>query len=204
MFQEQALGYVVYDGAFLEPLAAITRQLAASYSISRMMNRLQELSLNDSLTGICNRRFFEVVLEKEWERSRLHRHPLSVIRLDIDHLQAYNDQFGYAAGDEALREVARCLLDGARRSLDVVSRLTGGEFAIILSETGREGAQVVAERIRQTVADCAKLRAPLSLSIGILSLDGDEPEFSSILELSAASLVEAKKGGGDRIVHLPA
>jgi predicted signal transduction protein with EAL and GGDEF domain len=121
-FQEEILGYVAFDGANLDPLATLVRQLASSIKNVQLHAKVLELSLTDGLTGVHNRRYFEILLPKETERSRRYRRDLAVIMIDIDRFKRYNDAFGHPAGDDALREIAQCIGRGVRRGLDVVTR----------------------------------------------------------------------------------
>jgi DNA-binding LacI/PurR family transcriptional regulator/GGDEF domain-containing protein len=152
-YQDEKLGYVAFDGENLDPLAALVRQLSSSIKNAQLHAKVLELSLTDGLTGVHNRRYFEIMLQKETERSRRYRRELAVIMIDIDRFKGYNDAYGHPAGDEALKEIARCIERGARRGLDVVTRYGGEEFAIILPETDAAGARTVAENVRKELVD---------------------------------------------------
>jgi GGDEF domain-containing protein len=141
VFQEERMGYVAFDGENLAPLATVVRQLASVVKSTELHNKVLELSLTDSLTGVHNRRFFEVLLQKEVERNQRYDRSLAIVMVDIDHFKKYNDSFGHPAGDEALRRVAEGIMANARRGLDVVTRYGGEEFAVILPETDAEGAR---------------------------------------------------------------
>jgi diguanylate cyclase (GGDEF)-like protein len=101
-----------------------------------------ELSRTDGLTGVHNRRLFEIMLQKETERTQRYKRDLAVIMIDIDFFMGYNDAYGHPAGGEAMREIAQCITQGARRGLDMVTRYGGEEFAIILREPAHSDGTV--------------------------------------------------------------
>src|SRR5205085_11276592 len=115
---------------------------------------LTEIAKKDPLTDVYNRRFLFERLEIELGRSVRRRTPLGVILLDVDHFKRVNDDFGHQVGDSTLISVARILRD-CLRGQDVVGRYGGEEFLVILPETDREGALMVAERIRRAVREHA-------------------------------------------------
>jgi diguanylate cyclase (GGDEF)-like protein len=198
VFQEERLGYVAFDADNLGPCANIARQFAASLKVSRLHAQVIELSLTDPLTGIYNRRYFDLFLRNEIDRSRRFQRGLAVIMLDIDHFKRYNDAFGHPAGDRALQAVASCLQE-RRRSADVLARIGGEEFALILPETDAEGALKVAERIRAAMSAQADLKRQITLSMGISILSGTAVEAEEFMQRADLALYEAKKLGRNRI-----
>lgn len=116
----------------------------------RLQDELEKLSYTDSLTGIANRRMFELVMDREWAAAIRNQRPLSLILLDIDFFKQYNDCYGHQVGDESLQRVA-CLLQEGCRSQDLVARYGGEEFVVILPETDLASAEIVAERCRALV-----------------------------------------------------
>ena len=114
---------------------------------------LQRLSMTDALTGIANRRMFDVSLAREWRRCLRLNKPLSVVMLDVDYFKKYNDRYGHQEGDDCLVAVAHEVSRAAPRPGDLVARYGGEEFVMILSETTESGANRVAERIRQHVTE---------------------------------------------------
>lgn len=199
VFQEEALGYVAFDAGNLEPCGFIARQLASAIKTSRLHAQVLELSITDSLTGMYNRRYFDLVLKNEIERCRRFHRNLSIMILDIDYFKKYNDAFGHPAGDTALQSVARCLQKG-RRKMDVVARIGGEEFAVILPETNIHGALQVAERIRATMSNSSgEFKRPLTLSIGISLLYEMDTEADTLVQQADLALYEAKRRGRNRI-----
>ncbi|MBN2086517.1 MAG: GGDEF domain-containing protein [Anaerolineales bacterium] len=198
--QEEEMGYVAFDGGNLDPLATLVRQLSSSIKNAQLHAKVLELSLRDGLTEVHNRRFFEIMLQKETERSRRYKRDLAVIMIDIDYFKRYNDAYGHPAGDEALREIARCIEQGARRGLDVVTRYGGEEFAIILPETDEGGAQIVAENVRTRVAGNPKFLRPTTVSLGIASLRGEQLQSQMLVEQADLAMYQAKSQGRNRSV----
>jgi diguanylate cyclase (GGDEF)-like protein len=199
-FQEERMGYVAFDGQNLDPLATVVRQLASVVKSAELHNKVLELTLMDELTGVHNRRYFELLLQKEAERSRRYDRNLAIIMVDIDHFKRYNDSFGHPAGDEALRGVAEGILGSARRGLDVVTRFGGEEFAVILPETDIEGARTVAETIRERIRSEDRFLRKLTVSLGVTALQGNRVLPAVLVEQADRALYQAKKLGRNRTV----
>ncbi len=200
-FQDERLGYVAFDGDNLDPLATVVRQLATVVKSAGLHQKVLELTLTDELTGIHNRRFFEILLQKEAERSLRYDRHLAIIMVDIDHFKTYNDSFGHPAGDEALRRVAEGILACARRGLDVATRYGGEVFAIILPETDADGAQVVAETIRKKIASDGHFLQAITISLGVASLKGTQVQPGCLIEQAVKALGQAKGQGRNRTVQ---
>jgi diguanylate cyclase (GGDEF)-like protein len=200
VFKEEKMGYVAFDGANLDPLATLVGQIASALKSAELHGKVLELSLTDGLTGVHNRRYFEMFLQKEVERGIRYNRRLSTIMIDIDHFKEYNDSFGHPAGDDALRKVAEDIQNGARRGLDVISRYGGEEFAVILPETEVEGARIVAEKIRQSIEADTRFQRKLSISLGIATLSGEQLGRADLVELADRALYQAKDQGRNRTV----
>jgi len=198
VFQQESLGYIAFDADNLGPCAIIARQLAATFKASRLHAQVAELSLTDALTGLYNRRYFDLFLANEVDRSRRFSHTLGIMIIDIDFFKDYNDSFGHPAGDKALQFVARCLQQ-ERRSADVVARIGGEEFALILPETDVEGASNVAEKIRVVISNSSELKRPLTVSIGISILQAAQIQTELIIQQADEALYEAKRRGRNQI-----
>jgi len=198
VFQQESLGYIAFDASNLGPCAIIARQLAATFKASRLHAQVAELSLTDALTSLYNRRYFDLFLANEVDRSRRFSHSLGVMMIDIDFFKDYNDSFGHPAGDKALQFVARCL-QKERRSADVVTRIGGEEFALILPETDVEGASKVAEKIRAAISSSSDLKRTLTVSIGISILQTTQIETEVIIQQADEALYEAKRKGRNQV-----
>jgi len=162
----------------------------------------------DGLTQIANRRRFDEFLAQEWRRHLRVRHPLSLLLCDVDHFKLYNDYRGHQAGDECLKLIAgtinRCF-----RASDLVARYGGEEFAVVLSNTDRDSARLVAERVRSAVVEAA-LEHPLSpvcdrvtLSIGVASRvpQPEDADARALVEEADRNLYFAKLRGRNRVSH---
>ncbi|QAY78007.1 diguanylate cyclase [Sphingosinicella sp. BN140058] len=167
----------------------------------QLQRQLVDLAAHDPLTGLLNRGSFDLRLREEVERVRRHDAPLSLIMFDLDHFKAVNDSWGHPAGDEVLRR-ASAAAAGALRETDVLARIGGEEFAVILPQTDAQGALGVAERIRGAVAAArvshggASIRVTCSLGVAPC-LDDDREQ---LVARADEALYSAKRGGRDRTV----
>jgi diguanylate cyclase (GGDEF)-like protein len=198
IFQQEALGFVVFDASNLAPCASVVRQLAAAFKSARLHAQVVELSLTDSLTGLRNRRYFELFLQAEVTRSQRYGRDLSVIMIDLDHFKKYNDTFGHPAGDEALQRVAEGIRTGARRGLDIVARYGGEEFIVILPETSQKSAFVVAEKIRNSITGLKNVKSRITVSIGVAAVQG-ECNAEELIGRADRALYQAKHRGRNQV-----
>ncbi|RON50687.1 GGDEF domain-containing protein [Pseudomonas frederiksbergensis] len=158
-------------------------------------------ALRDPLTGTGNRVAMDQTLQREIEMSRRHLQPLSLLMLDIDHFKRVNDSHGHSAGDEVLKAVAASI-KGQLRNVDMVFRFGGEEFLILLSNTTREAAAMVGERLRfaaqaqEYVADGQSIELTVSLGCSTL-LPGESAE--SLLRRADSALYVAKREGRNRL-----
>jgi len=154
-------------------------------------------ALRDPLTGVSNRTAMNAALIRESELSRRHGTPLSLIALDIDHFKAINDRYGHLAGDQVLKSVAAAISD-CTRSTDILFRYGGEEFLVLLSNTARQGALMLAERIRRAIEahECyygeQLLRVTTSLGVACFA-SGDNNEI--LFERADTALYAAKAAG---------
>lgn len=200
VFKEERMGYAAFDAGNLDPLATVVRQLASVVKSAALHRTVLELTLTDALTGVFNRRYFDILLEKEVNRARRYDRPLALIMIDIDHFKKYNDAFGHPAGDDALRHAAEIIQSGARRGLDVVTRYGGEEFAVILPETDGGGARIVAEVIRESIRSGDDFLRTLTVSLGVSALRGDALTVARLVDRADRALYQAKKQGRNRTV----
>jgi diguanylate cyclase (GGDEF)-like protein len=159
---------------------------------------LQSLAAIDPLTGLYNRRQFENLARAELARCQRYLRPCSFLMIDIDHFKLVNDTFGHEMGDWVLKMVAKTLT-AARRDADVVARFGGEEFVIMLPETTREAAAMVAERIRSSVSSSAlgvgDSRLSLTISIGVGETIAGLPGVEAALRDADQALYDAKANG---------
>jgi diguanylate cyclase (GGDEF)-like protein len=165
---------------------------------------LHRLATTDALTAIYNRRHFLQLAEAEWNRFSRYQRPLSALMLDVDWFNLINDRLGHAAGDAALQTVARaCMSD--QRSTDIVGRMGGDEFAILLPETDEGQAIAVAERISNKIKSepVATDRGPLklTLSIGVAEAARSMSGAAALLDSADQALYMAKLAGRNRVAQ---
>ncbi|GAB4293043.1 MAG: hypothetical protein Kow0096_08370 [Thiohalomonadaceae bacterium] len=157
----------------------------------------------DALTGLPNRRRFFELAEREMERALRYDAPLAVVMLDLDHFKDVNDRHGHAAGDQVLRAVGDACRDVLRTN-DIVGRLGGEEFAILLPETNLEGACQFAERLRQAIAAC-RVGLPgtelsLTATLGVAArVPGEDLTLDELLARADAALYRGKAAGRNRV-----
>lgn len=173
---------------------------SAMDKLEKANSRLQTLSMQDGLTGIRNRRYFDEKLEKEWHRCLRNADHLALLLIDIDFFKAFNDKYGHLAGDECLKGAARLIEATLTRPSDSVARYGGEEFAVILPETSMEGAVHVAECIQAAFAnsgiDVDGQPVFVTVSIGVASV---VPEIAldsqSLIAQADQCLYRAKAAG---------
>jgi diguanylate cyclase (GGDEF)-like protein len=208
---EEYLGHWQRDMGIVAALAAslFAVSIGATLMVDRAWRRQRRLAHlletqahTDMLTGLANRRHFFEVADAEVSRARRYDTPLSVLMLDIDHFKEVNDTHGHRAGDRVLQQVASTCLE-VLRTVDVVGRVGGEEFAVLLPETGREGAIDVAERLREAVARAQVEReqgVPLRVTISIgVSARAGNVNLDTLMSQADAALYDAKHAGRNRV-----
>lgn len=167
--------------------------------------RLEELSLQDELTGIANRRHLQLTLRETWNRARRSRQPVGFLLLDLDFFKLLNDTRGHSEGDRCLQEVARFLAGALRRPGDLVARYGGEEFVVLLPDTDLLGALQVAETLREglealAIPHDAAPSGRITASFGVVSLiprANQKPE--DLVEAADLALYRAKTEGRNRV-----
>ncbi len=194
---------VEFLGEFSHSFNWMVEQLEAYRQRILGQNReLERLATTDPLTGVYNRRYFMEFATKEFLRSQRYSHVFSAIQMDIDHFKKVNDTHGHAVGDEVLKSFTVSCLE-VLRECDVLGRMGGEEFSIILPETELEGALIVAERFRQSIADL-KLHVDdqvvhFTVSIGLTNLRQDDTGIEAVLRRADEALYLAKNGGRNKV-----
>ncbi len=191
------------DGDYLRVGNCLYRYLAGGNIEAEYHEEIYRLTILDGLTQIHNKRYLDEFLEREVVRSQRHHRPLSVLALDIDKFKTINDNLGHLCGDFVLRELAGVIRDTVRQE-DLFARCGGEEFTVVLVETTKDGAVVVAERIREAVAahqfHFETTPISLTISIGLVSTMGDLPVSANRLRNDAdQKLYEAKRTGRNRV-----
>jgi len=179
-------------------LARTVRELEASREL------LREQASTDPLTHLKNRRAFGEIGRRYFALAKRHHHDLAVVMLDIDHFKQINDTYGHPAGDRVLVDIAQTL-SRSTRECDTPARLGGEEFAVLLPNTDKDGATLLAERIRRAVEDTplklSNRAVRVTTSIGIGSFEGDAPaSLDQLIEFADRRLYQAKQTGRNRTV----
>ncbi len=192
-----------------ELLARVRTQVRRKRFQQRLRSNFElslSMALTDSLTGLYNRRYFEVHLQKLMQKNAANKKTMSVLMMDIDHFKSFNDTHGHAVGDEVLKIFAHRIQDSLR-SFDLVARLGGEEFVVILPDVSVEMAYFIGERLRRAIADepfsCAVEGGKVSVttSIGATLINGDDvTTMDDILKRADDALYKAKESGRNATV----
>ncbi|MEX1163014.1 MAG: diguanylate cyclase [Nitriliruptor sp.] len=192
-------------------LRMLAEQASMLLENARLQTELADQAVTDAVTGLPNHRYLQQRLGEELERvargeDRGEARSLSVALLDLDHFKVVNDTYGHPTGDRVLAAVARAAQQTLRGS-DVVCRYGGEEFALILPETGVEAARLACERVREAVSSLrltaidGRTLPPVTISIGVATLEGHAVDRATVLARADEALYAAKDGGRDRVVH---
>lgn len=167
---------------------------------------LEEMAGIDGLTGINNRRSFDTIYQKEWQKILRYKDPLSLIMIDVDFFKNYNDFYGHGAGDAVLKEIAKAIKNQLNRPEDMVARYGGEEFVVVLPRTEKNGAMQKAEKIRKAVeslaithekSDCADV---VTISLGGVTHEKEDGNPEAFLKQSDEMLYKAKSEGRNRVI----
>jgi diguanylate cyclase (GGDEF)-like protein len=187
-----------------ELLQYLAGQAVVSIENAALHETVERQAVTDELTGLANVRAFQTILEREIERARRFNTPLALVMLDLDHFKQINDEYGHQQGDEGLALVADVLRDFSR-DIDAPARYGGEELAVILPQTDAQGAEQLAERIREAVE---RLEVPrvdgegslrLQASFGVASLPESAETREGLIAAADAALYRAKRGGRNRV-----
>ena len=206
--EELSVGTIIFTRAkqFLEAELAIFEALS-SVLFFPLRNALLyrdalQNSMRDALTGIGNRKALDIAFQRETKLAQRHYVPLSLAILDIDHFKSFNDEFGHQTGDKVLKHVAN-VVQATLRETDQMFRFGGEEFVVILNNTDKTSANLVAERVR---LQCAMTALPLheqehhiTVSIGVSTLSADE-NADTLFERADSAMYQAKKSGRNKVV----
>jgi len=206
LLEEGAYDYITkpFD---INEVRIIVKRAAERY---RLLNEVketkiyQQLAITDGLTEVYNRHYFNQTLPKELERAKRYKNPFSFLMLDIDNFKNFNDDHGHLAGDWALKRVSQVIM-GSVRIPDMVFRYGGEEFAVVLPETNKPDAIVVAERMRANVSLTRFMDSrfmptqQLTISIGVCTFPVDAQNFREVIENADKYLYSAKRLGRNKV-----
>ena len=182
------------DEHILNLLLTIGNQLGIAIENLKLYEEAKSFSLHDPLTGLANRRLLQIQLEKSFEGAKRYEKPLSIIMLDIDYFKKYNDTYGHVEGDRLLVAIANILLKELR-SPDYIFRYGGEEFLIMLPEIELKNANIVAERLRKTVAS----KLTVTISLGVSSCRQSMQTKEDLINNADTALYQAKQNGRNRV-----
>jgi diguanylate cyclase (GGDEF)-like protein len=197
--QEYLTAYIIATPIFLAMIAGFSRlRVAYSTALDRVAD-FQHLAMQDSLTGLFNRRAFGASMRRARSRMARRQTPVSMVMIDLDHFKSINDTYGHDKGDTVLARVARILTDTMRRTDDVF-RWGGEEFVILMEETAADEAGLVADRLRALIEQAEMIKGrTVTASFGVAQLlpGEDDTEF---FHRADAALYDAKDMGRNRVV----
>ncbi|MBB4260232.1 MULTISPECIES: diguanylate cyclase [unclassified Bradyrhizobium] len=193
------------DNGRVDGVVAISRDITEH---KKLETRLETLAIEDSLTGLANRRRFDERLKEEWARAYRDRSSLALLMIDVDHFKAYNDEYGHPAGDACLRLVAKIIAAETQRAGDLAARYGGEEFAMLLPNTDAAGCALFGERIRSAIHEAGLVHATNPESGCVTASVGGatcRPALertagvASLVEAADRALYAAKDAGRDRL-----
>ncbi|MEH6651796.1 MAG: diguanylate cyclase [Motiliproteus sp.] len=186
----------------------LTPRVDAELKLRQANVELQRLSHLDAMTGIGNRRYFDLNYRRYWHESQFAATPLSLIMIDIDYFKNYNDHYGHPAGDACIRRVAETLQGHVLRQGDLVARYGGEEFAILLPDTNLESAAAIAERVRAAIKaqeishQQSHIAEHVTISLGVCSVVPCADQVAEkLLKGADSALYLSKQQGRDRVTE---
>ena len=204
----QTLGILALDSALpdafrdgdLQSLESVADICATAIQNAHYVERVKQLAYLDGLTGIFNRRFFELRIMEEIERARRYQTGMAIIMADIDHFKQLNDEFGHVLGDEVLRQVSSLFHQQVRR-IDVVCRYGGEEFCVLLTQATAEQAMSIAEKLRKIVAGWQFPGVPctVTISAGVAAYPEHGATRDHLVKAADAALYAAKQAGRNQV-----
>ena len=178
-------------------------QIAVAFENARLLERIQQIAITDELTGLYNRRGLFEIGRLEIERTRRYNQPLSAIVMDIDHFKRVNDKYSHAVGDQVLRSFAKCVQENTRE-LDIVGRIGGEEFVILLPGSNHQSAHKTAARLQDLVAgnvtETGYGEIRITVSQGVAEMDSSMEDLNDLVQAADRALYRAKESGRNKVV----
>ncbi|MCJ8346166.1 sensor domain-containing diguanylate cyclase, partial [bacterium] len=192
------------EGRFSSEDQRLLVSLASMLARSIENMKLYNLAITDGLTGLYIKRYFQDRMHETIEQAKRYKLTFSIIYADIDFFKKVNDNYGHVVGDQVIMNAAKILTAEARDNIDFVARIGGEEFAIILPETGKEGAVALAERIRESSEELLGKQSGLpdckiTMSFGVSSYNDDATDMLELIKLADEALYVSKKGGRNMV-----
>jgi len=208
--KDKVNGLIVADNLFthrpiteddMRMLIMLANQAGLAIENSQLYEQTVKKSHTDSLTNLWNHGFFQYMLQEEFQKAKATKSPLSLIMVDIDFFKNYNDSFGHQVGDELLTIISQLLQDHSRK-IDHACRYGGEEFSLILPQTNKKDAYIIAERLRKAVekkfsqADFNNQK--ITISLGVASFPEDASDKTELLSLADKALFKSKNTGRNK------
>jgi len=204
--RDKVIGVILADNRFnkkpikdddIRMLTTFANQAGLAIENSRLYENTVVLSNSDSLTGLWNHGYFQYLLGRETKEAALKKEPFSLLMIDIDNFKIFNDTYGHQAGDFILKNISNIFRELAR-SIDLIARYGGEEFVILVRNTKKEEALVLAERLRKSVEERPNLKN-ITISIGVTSFPEDGEEKEILISKADRALYEAKGTGKNKV-----
>ena len=178
-------------------------QIAVAFENARLLEKIQQIAITDDLTGLYNRRGLFEIGRLEIERTRRYNLPLSAIVMDIDHFKRVNDQYSHAVGDQVLRSFAKCVQENTRE-LDVIGRIGGEEFVLLLPGSNHKSAHRTADRLQNLIAENVTETGfgeiKITVSQGVAEMDSSMEDLNDLVQAADRALYTAKETGRNKVV----
>jgi diguanylate cyclase (GGDEF)-like protein len=191
---------IVYISAFFYAFSA--KSISFHHSMVEANSKLADMASKDPLTGLFNARAYYSLCDRALMQARRAEMPLAMLFIDLDHFKRINDTHGHEAGDTVLKAVAACLLEGARQS-DIIGRIGGEEFSVLLPDTELEGARQLAEKLRQDIEylmpDIGSTCLPITASIGVAEAKPHQQTVAEVQHQADECMYLAKRAGRNRV-----
>jgi two-component system cell cycle response regulator len=201
-YDEQDVDLIVY---IADLVWSIVDQKRADDRIRQLNTQLEHLAMTDELTGLTNRRSFFILGAREIKRAQRYQTPLSMLMIDLDGFKIVNDTYGHEAGDQMLQCLANTLKENIRE-IDLLARLGGEEFSVLLPNTEASAAVKLAERLRQAAealyCSFQGQKVNVTMSIGVASFDNEMMDLDTLLRNADTAMYQAKHQGRNQVVFL--
>ena len=201
----QNIRRTLYVNLLIAVFATALVAIILSAAVNHFHVELDKFATTDGLTGLTNRRAFDLLFRQEVRRGRRADKPLSLVLFDIDYFKQVNDKYGHLAGDEVIKSVA-AMLNARCRASDIACRWGGEELLLLLQDCGLEKATMIADGIRQEIGRTPITTAAgpvtVTISVGVAEMAAGDTE-DSVLARADRALYSAKRAGRNRVVHLP-
>ena len=192
------LGAVDYITKPISP-AIVRARVNTHIELKLQRDALERMAMHDQLTGIYNRHYLIEAAQQKIARASRHKHPISLLMLDVDHFKAINDSYGHSKGDEVLKEMSK-VLKAQNRAEDIVARFGGEEFVILLDQCDAVAAADKSEKLRQVLEQLTPGGIKITVSIGVAELKPGEECFDDVLKRADLAVYQAKDQGRNCVV----